>query len=108
MIRRRNRTEFDHGHHLAVGFTENLALFEVPTRDLNAERRLRVESQGDATRIEEQLELAMAFAECLRIDNPLSPPEMRLAFQCWNELTHGGTFNPAGPGGRGIHGLGMV
>lgn len=78
---------------------------ESLTRDLNAERRLRVESQGDATRIEEQLELAMAFAECLRIDNPLSPPEMRLAFQCWNELTHGGTFNPAGPGGRGIHGL---
>ncbi|CEK42658.1 hypothetical protein KUT41_18980 [Pseudomonas aeruginosa] len=30
VIRRRNRTEFDHGHHLAVGFTENLALFEVP------------------------------------------------------------------------------
>lgn len=40
MIRRRNRTEFDHGHHLAVGFTENLALFEVPIRDflrLNAD-----------------------------------------------------------------------
>ena len=30
MIRRRNRTEFGHGQYLAVGFTENLALFEVP------------------------------------------------------------------------------
>ena len=30
VIRRRNRTKFGHGHHLAVGFSKNLALFEVP------------------------------------------------------------------------------
>ncbi|WP_460427239.1 hypothetical protein [Azotobacter armeniacus] len=53
--------------------------------------------------MEEQLEAAMVFAECLRADNPLSPPEMRLAFQCWRELTQDSTHNPAGIGGRGVH-----
>jgi Uncharacterized protein conserved in bacteria len=39
VIRRRNRTEFDHGHHLAVGFTENLALFEVPLSSVVFDQR---------------------------------------------------------------------
>lgn len=30
VIRRRNRTEFGHGHHLAVSFTKNLGSLDVP------------------------------------------------------------------------------
>lgn len=68
------------------------------TRDL-------ARAKDDACDLEEQLEPLALFAELLRSDNPLSPPELRLAFQCWCDLTHNGQHNPAGKGGRGVHGL---
>lgn len=72
-------------------------------RELSAARRAKLEAEDEMIGMEEQLEEAMAFAECLRADNEVSPPELRLAFQCWREITRDGTHNPAGPGGRGVH-----
>jgi len=74
-------------------------------RKLSDARRAEREAQDEMIDMEERLEDAMAFAECLRADNEVSPPELRLAFQCWRAITMDGTHNPAGPGGRGIHGL---
>ena len=74
-------------------------------RELSDARRAKQEAEDEMIGMEEQLEAAMVFAECLRVDNKVSPPELRLAFQCWREITHDGTHNPAGPGGRGIHGM---
>ncbi len=74
-------------------------------RDLSDERRARRETEDENLYLEERLEDTMIFAECLRSDNPLSPPELTLAFQCWRELTQDGTHNPAGAGGRGVHPL---
>lgn len=74
-------------------------------RDLSDERRAKREAEDESLNIEERLEDAMVFAECLRPDNPLSPPELILAFQCWRELTQDGIHNPAGTGGRGVHPL---
>lgn len=67
--------------------------------------RAKQEAEHDNIRMEEQLEQVMGFAECLRIDNPVSPPEMRLAYACWSELTQDGTCNPSAAGGRGVHRL---
>jgi hypothetical protein len=61
--------------------------------------------QDDACNLEAQLEQAALLAEFIRPDNLLSPPEIRLAFQCWCDLTDKGQRNPAAPGGRGVHGL---
>lgn len=74
-------------------------------RDLSDERRAKREAEDEILSFEERLEDAMVFAECLRPDNPLSPPELILAFQCWRELTQDGIHNPAGAGGRGVHPL---
>lgn len=74
-------------------------------RELSAAHRAKQGAEDEMIGMEEQLEAAMAFAECLRVDNEVSPPELRLAFQCWREITRDGTYNPAGPGGRGVHGL---
>lgn len=74
-------------------------------RDLSDERRAKRETEDENLNFEERLEDAMVFAECLRPDNPLSPPELILAFQCWRELTQDGIHNPAGAGGRGVHPL---
>lgn len=78
---------------------------ELQRRELNEERRAKRETEDENLEFEERLEDAMVFAECLRPDNPLSPPELILAFQCWRELTQDGTNNPAGAGGRGVHPL---
>ena len=77
-------------------------------RELGDTRRAKQSVEEEMIGMEERLEDAMAFAECLRVDNEVSPPEMRLAFQCWREITLDGTHNPAGPGGRGIHGLAVA
>lgn len=61
--------------------------------------------QEDACNLEAQLEQVALFAEFMRPDNPLSPPEIRLAFLCWCNLTDNNQRNPAAPGGRGVHGL---
>ncbi len=71
---------------------------------LNTSTRQLQEAQNDACDLEEELEQLALFAECLRPDNPLSPPELRMAFQCWCDLTQNGLHNPAGKGGRGVHG----
>ncbi|WP_055136753.1 hypothetical protein [Pseudomonas corrugata] len=78
---------------------------ELQRRELNEERRAKREAEDENLDFEERLEDAMVFAECLRPDNPLSPPELILAFQCWRELTQDGINNPAGAGGRGVHPL---
>lgn len=78
---------------------------ERVTRELSAKHRALVEAEDENIHMEEQLEDAMVFAECLRAENPVSPPEIRLAFQCWRHLTVDGTENPSGAGGRGVHGL---
>lgn len=78
---------------------------ELQRRELNEERRAKRETEDENLEFEERLEDAMVFAECLRPDNPLSPPELILAFQCWRELTQDGINNPAGAGGRGVHPL---
>lgn len=72
--------------------------------ELNTSIRQLREAQDDACDLEAELEQLTLFAECLRHDNPLSPPELRLAFQCWCDLTQNGQHNPAGKGGRGVHG----
>lgn len=74
-------------------------------RELSDAHRARKEAEDEMIGMEEQLEEAMVFAEFLRADNDVSPPEIRLAFYCWRKITRDGTYNPAGPGGRGIHGL---
>lgn len=74
-------------------------------RELSDVRRIKRAAEDEMIRMEEQLEDAMAFAECLRPDNEVSPPELRTAFQCWRKITQDGTHNPAGPGGRGVHTL---
>lgn len=71
---------------------------------LNTSTRQLLEAKNDACDLEEELEQLAIFAECLRTDNPLSPPELRMAFQCWCDLTQNGQHNPAGKGGRGVHG----
>lgn len=90
---------------LAEQLRQALDEIEQLSRKLSDTRRAKQQAEDDILHMEEQLEAAMAFAECLRVDNEVSPPEMRLAFQCWREITLDGTHNPAGPGGRGIHGL---
>lgn len=72
--------------------------------ELNTSARQLRAAQDDACDLEAELEQLTLFAECLRHDNPLSPPELRLAFQCWCDLTQNGQHNPAGKGGRGVHG----
>lgn len=78
---------------------------ELQRREISEEKRARREAEDAQIAMEELLEDAMAFAECLRPDNPISPPEMRMAFKCWRDLTRGGTHDPAARGGRGCHPL---
>lgn len=72
---------------------------------LNDSARQLQAAQDDACDLEERLEQSILFAEFLRANNPLSPPEIRLAFQCWCALTDNGQRNPSAPGGRGVHWL---
>lgn len=90
---------------LEQGMAHERAENEELRRKLSDAHRAKQEAEDEMIGMEEQLEDAMAFAECLRTDNEVSPPEMRLAFECWRAITRDGTHNPAGPGGRGIHGL---
>lgn len=78
---------------------------EVARRELSQALRQKQQDNDEIIDLEERLEDAMALAECLRADNPISPPEIRLAFECWRTITRDGTHNPAGAGGRGVHGL---
>lgn len=78
---------------------------ELQRRELNAERRARRDAEDESIQMEERLEQVMGLAELMRQDNPLSPPELILALQCWRELTQDGIHNPAGAGGRGVHPL---
>jgi hypothetical protein len=78
---------------------------ELQRREISTEKRARREAEDAQIIMEVQLEDAMAFAECLRLDNPTSPPEMRMAFMCWRVLTRDGTHDPAARGGRGCHPL---
>ncbi|SED44118.1 hypothetical protein [Pseudomonas migulae] len=78
---------------------------ELQRRELNEERRARREAEDESIHMEERLEQVMGLAELMRQDNPLSPPELIRALQCWRELTQDGTHNPAGAGGRGVHPL---
>jgi hypothetical protein len=78
---------------------------ELQRRELNDERRARRDAEDESIHIEERLEQVMGLAELMRQDNPLSPPELILALQCWQELTQDGMHNPAGAGGRGVHPL---
>lgn len=93
-----------------------LAIKDFQVTQLREENEQRRRSENEALRakrevedenlvFEERLEDAMAFAECLSPDNPLSPPELVLAFRCWRDLTQDGTHNPSGAGGRGVHQL---
>lgn len=93
-----------------------LAIKDIQVTQLREENEQRRRSENEALRakrqaedenlvFEERLEDAMAFAECLNPDNPLSPPELVLAFQCWRNLTQDGIYNPSGAGGRGVHSL---
>lgn len=41
------------------------------------------------------------FAACFNPHSPLHPADLSEAFDCWTELTQGGTYDPSGPGGRG-------
>ena len=68
-------------------------------------QRLLNAARDDACELEAQLEQHALYAQFLSESNPLSPPEIRLAFQCWRELTKDGQHNPAGTGGRGVHRL---
>lgn len=86
---------------LQQALSENERLSRELSDTLRAMQKIEDEMIG----MEEQLEAAMVFAECLRADNPLSPPEMRFAFECWRSITYDGTHNPSGVGGRGVHGL---
>ena len=74
-------------------------------QSLNVSARQLQAAQDDACNLEEQLEQGALFTEFLREENPLSPPEIRLAFSCWCALTRNSQHNPAGKGGRGVHGL---
>jgi hypothetical protein len=76
---------------------------EDKDRETNTERRAKLKAENDAIELEEQLEEVMIFAECLRADNPLAPPELLLAFHCWCGITKDGTLDPARPGGTGVH-----
>ncbi|KII32220.1 hypothetical protein NL64_13335 [Pseudomonas fluorescens] len=78
---------------------------ELQRRELNDERRARRDAEDESIRLEEQLEQVMGLSELMRQDNPLSPPELILALQCWRELTQDGIHNPAAAGGRGVHPL---
>lgn len=78
---------------------------ELQRRELNDERRARRDAEDESIHMEERLEQVMGLAELMRQDNPLSPPELILALQCWQELTQDGMHNPAGAGGRGVHPL---
>lgn len=95
---------------------DQLAIKDIQITQLQEENEQLRRSENEALRtkrevedenlvFEERLEDVMAFAECLRPDNPLSPPELALAFQCWRDLTQEGTQNPASAGGRGVHPL---
>jgi hypothetical protein len=78
---------------------------EQHRRAVSDEKRARLEAEAEQRAMEEQLEAAMAVAECLNPENPASPPELRMAFQCWRDITQDGTLNPSAAGGRGCHTL---
>ncbi|WP_443696273.1 hypothetical protein [Pseudomonas sp.] len=78
---------------------------EQDRRALSQAIRQQQEDSDLIISMEERLEDVMALAECLRADSEVSPPEFRLAFECWRTITRDGTHNPAGAGGRGVHGL---
>uniref|UniRef100_UPI00262EEC3D hypothetical protein n=1 Tax=Pseudomonas sp. TaxID=306 RepID=UPI00262EEC3D len=78
---------------------------EQDRRVLSQAIRQQQEDSDLIISMEERLEDVMALAECLRADNEVSPPEFRLGFECWRTITRDGTHNPAGAGGRGVHGL---
>lgn len=78
---------------------------EQHRRAASDEKRARLEAEDEQREMEEQLEAAMAVAECLNPENPASPPELRMAFQCWRDITQDGTLNPSAAGGRGCHTL---
>lgn len=78
---------------------------ELQRREFNEERRARRDAEDESIRLEERLEQVMGLSELMRQDNPLSPPELIFALQCWRELTQDGIHNPAAAGGRGVHPL---
>lgn len=93
---------------LAIKETQNAQLIEEceqHRRAVSDEKRARLEAEAEQRAMEEQLEAAMAVAECLNPENPASPPELRMAFQCWRDITQDGTLNPSAAGGRGCHTL---
>lgn len=75
------------------------------SEELKAEIRERRRAEADSEYFQDQLEDTFVFRECLRADNPTSPPELRMAFQCWRAITRDATHNPSDRGGRGVHGL---
>lgn len=72
---------------------------------LNESQRQLLATKEHAYDLQVQLEQGALYTDFLSEDNPLSPPEIRLAFQCWCALTDNGLHNPAAAGGRGVHSL---
>jgi multidrug efflux pump subunit AcrA (membrane-fusion protein) len=112
-IERQGRLQAEHKAEIAIAnerttIAKSAALEEENSnlrQALNETIRNLQRVRDDACELEAQVEQLSAIAECIRADNPTSPPELRLAFECWRYLTDDGLNNPSGKGGRGVHGL---
>jgi hypothetical protein len=61
--------------------------------------------QDKELEIEALSERLLTFVSCFNPHSALHPAALSEAFDCWNDLTQFGTFDPSGPGGRGAKSL---
>lgn len=62
-------------------------------------------TQRELQLLQEETEGYATLAVMLDPEHPLSPPEMRRAFTCWNDLTTGGQYDLVAERGIGVHAL---
>jgi len=70
--------------------------------EAESERRGRIESDRERTKLAEQLHDHAGIIEFMNPNNPLSPECGRLLVVAWCELTENGTVNPVDESGVGI------
>lgn len=66
--------------------------------EITAKNRKLQDKELEIERVSERLTM---FANCFNPHSSLHPAALNECFECWNDITRNGTYDPSGPGGRG-------